>query len=550
MTTAAPSQAVARKAAQFSAKEQDFDVIVLGSGAAGLTTALHLGATQRVAVVSKASLDEGSTRYAQGGISAVLDAADSFDAHVADTLEAGAGLCDETAVRRTIEAGPLAIEWLLSLGVPFTRVRKGGRTHLHLTQEGGHSARRVVHAADATGAAVQKALADAFSRTPLTRLEQHVAIDLIIARDQEPGRGRVCGVYVLDLDHDRIRALRAPIVVLATGGAARVYLYSSNPDGATGDGIAMAWRAGCRIANMEFMQFHPTCLFHPKAKSFLISEAVRGEGGLLKLPNGERFMPRYDDRAELAPRDIVARAIDAEMKRLGLEHVLLDISHRGVEFVERHFPMISQRVREFGFDLAREPIPIVPAAHYTCGGVVVDEHGQTDIDGLYAAGEVAYTGLHGANRMASNSLLECLVYARAAAEHIQNHPRGRSTCNRVRPWDASRVTPPSENVTISHDWDELRRIMWDYVGIVRTTNRLERAAGRIRVLNDEIHDFYSRHPISADLIELRNLGQVAELVVTSALSRHESRGLHYSRDYPETNPSLDGKPTVLDPSDH
>ncbi|WP_018138077.1 MULTISPECIES: L-aspartate oxidase [unclassified Thioalkalivibrio] len=524
------------------------DVLVIGSGAAGLSAALHLAPHRRVTVISKGPVDEGSTRYAQGGISAVLDRADSFDAHIADTLDAGADLCDPDAVRRTVAAGPEAIQWLLNLGVPFTREALEGRSRLHLTREGGHSARRVAHAADATGRAIEDALVKSASgQASIEVFERHVAVDLIT--QPVDGTRRVVGAYVQDAKTREVETILAPTVILATGGASKVYLYSSNPDGATGDGIAIAWRAGCRIANMEFMQFHPTCLFHPRAKSFLISEAVRGEGGLLLLPNGERFMPRFDKRAELAPRDIVARAVDHEMKRLGLDHVNLDISHKPAEFIREHFPTIYERCLEFGFDMTREPLPVVPAAHYTCGGVMVNHFGQTDLPGLYAAGEVSYTGLHGANRMASNSLLECLVYARAAAEHILSQTDLPAPEQLAAPpaWDESRVTESEEEVVVAHDWDELRRLMWDYVGIVRTRERLHRAERRIRILQEEIHEYYSHFRISPDLLELRNLAMVAEIIVTSALSRKESRGLHFIRDYPETDPALDGQPTILAP---
>jgi L-aspartate oxidase len=535
-------------ATQQDRSPQRFDVLIIGSGAAGLTAALHLAPFRRVAVISKGPVDEGSTRYAQGGISAVLDATDSFEAHVADTLDAGAGLCDVDAVRQTVAAGPDAIQWLLGLGVPFTREAHDGRSRLHLTREGGHSARRVAHAADATGQAIEEALVDtARGQRHIEVFERHLAVDLIV--DPDDSVHRVIGAYVQDGETREVVTVLAPVVILATGGASKVYLYSSNPDGATGDGIAMAWRAGCRVANMEFMQFHPTCLFHPQAKSFLISEAVRGEGGHLLLPDGDRFMKRFDARAELAPRDIVARAIDHEMKRLGLEHVFLDISHRPPEFVREHFPMIHQRCLEYGFDMTTDALPVVPAAHYTCGGVRVDRHGRTDLPGLYAVGEVSYTGLHGANRMASNSLLECLVYARAAADHILSDPETRAPESLPEPpnWDESRVTDSDEEVVVSHDWDELRRLMWDYVGIVRTRDRLLRASRRIRVLMEEVHEYYSHFRITPDLIELRNLVLVADIIVRSALERSESRGLHFIRDFPERDPALDGQPTVLAP---
>ncbi len=525
------------------------DVLIIGSGAAGLSAALHIAPHRRVTVVSKGPVDEGSTRYAQGGISAVLDRTDSFDAHIQDTLDAGAGLCDPEAVRRTVAAGPEAIHWLLNLGVPFTRESMEGRSRLHLTREGGHSARRVAHAADATGRAVEEALVHSASgEGSIDVLERHMAVDLIT--QPVDGSRRVVGAYVQDTRTREVETLLSPTVILASGGASKVYLYSSNPDGSTGDGIAMAWRAGCRVANMEFMQFHPTCLFHPRAKSFLISEAVRGEGGLLLLPDGERFMPRFDERAELAPRDIVARAVDHEMKRLGLDHVNLDISHKPADFIREHFPTIHEHCLEFGFDMTREALPVVPAAHYTCGGVMVNHFGQTDLAGLYAAGEVSYTGLHGSNRMASNSLLECLVYARAAADHILSQTDLPAPEQLTVPpaWDESRVTESDEEVVVAHDWDELRRLMWDYVGIVRSRERLHRAERRIGILQEEIHDYYSHFRISPDLLELRNLAMVAEIIVKSALSRQESRGLHFIRDYLETDPALDGQPTVRIPA--
>ena len=535
-------------ATQMGPAQERFDVLIIGSGAAGLTAALHLAPFRRVAIISKGPVEEGSTRYAQGGISAVLDKTDSFDSHVSDTLDAGAGLCEIEAVRRTVAAGPEAIRWLMGLGVPFTREAHEGRSRLHLTREGGHSARRVAHAADATGQAIEEALVESARGQPRIEVfERHLAVDLIVHAIN--GQARVIGAYVQDGETRKVQTVLAPVVILATGGASKVYLYSSNPDGATGDGIAMAWRAGCRVANMEFMQFHPTCLFHPQAKSFLISEAVRGEGGRLLLPDGSRFMQHFDRRGELAPRDIVARAIDHEMKRLGLDCVFLDISHRSPEFVREHFPMIHQRCLEYGFDMTREPLPVVPAAHYTCGGVVVNADGQTDLPGLYAAGEVSYTGLHGANRMASNSLLECLVYARSAADHILSDPDPLAPADLPRPpnWDESRVTDSDEEVVVSHNWDELRRLMWDYVGIVRTRDRLLRAQRRIRVLKEEVHEHYAHYRITPDLIELRNLVVVADIIVQSALERRESRGLHFIRDFPERDATLDSKPTILTP---
>ena len=512
------------------------DVLILGSGAAGLSLALRLRDDISIGVVSKRELTEGSTLYAQGGISAVLDAKDSIDSHVRDTLKAGAGLCDHKVVRSVVERGPDNIRWLLDQGVEFTRnteyTSAGG---YHLTREGGHTHRRVVHAADATGRAVATTLETRVRAKPnVTLYEQHIAVDLITSRHL-PGNqqeSRCLGAYILDRGSGRVDTFLARFVVLATGGANKVYLYTSNPDVSTGDGIAMAWRAGCRVANMEFMQFHPTCLYHPQARSYLISEALRGEGAHLLLPDGERFMPRFDPRAELAPRDIVARAIDHEMKRLGAECLYLDISHRPADFIVEHFPTIHSRCLELGIDITREPIPVVPAAHYTCGGVMVDLHARTDLPGLYASGETAYTGLHGANRLASNSLLECLVFAEAAANDILE--QAEAPLPELPPWDDSRVSDPDEEIVIAHNWYELRRFMWDYVGIVRTTKRLQRAQNRIRLLIREIDDFYSLFRVSHDLIELRNLVVTADLIIRCALRRHESRGLHSSRNYPAT----------------
>jgi L-aspartate oxidase len=518
-----------------------FDVIVVGSGLAGLSVALHLAAHKRVAVVTKASLIDGASNWAQGGIAAVLDSHDSVDQHVADTLVAGAGLCKESAVRNIVEHSREAIEWLIEIGVPFTRDAEA-EMGFHLTREGGHSQRRIIHAADATGHAVQLTLEERSRAHPnITLFEHHIGVDLVV-RD-----GHCVGLYAQNVNTEQVLALAAHQTVLACGGAGKVYLYTTNPDTATGDGIAMAWRAGCRVANMEFVQFHPTCLYHPYAKSYLISEAVRGEGGQLLLPPeagrdaGQRFMPLHDERAELAPRDVVARAIDFEIKKRGLDCVHLDISHLPAEFVREHFPNIHARCLEFGIDITRQPIPVVPAAHYTCGGVVTDLAGRTDITGLYAVGETACTGLHGANRLASNSLLECLVLGRAAAADILAQPERQDVA--VPPWDESRVTDADEEVAISHNWDELRRFMWNYVGIVRTTRRLERAQHRIQLLRDEIDEYYANFRISRDLLELRNLVDVAGLIVESALQRHESRGLHYSRDFPNTEAVA--RPTVL-----
>jgi L-aspartate oxidase len=527
------------------------DVLIIGSGAAGLSLALHLAPYRRVAVLSKGPITEGSTFYAQGGISAVLDDQDSLEAHVRDTLEAGAGLCIEPVVRHTVNNGPESIRWLQSLGVPFTEeTLADGRTQLHLTREGGHSHRRVVHAADATGKAIEDTLVGQARRSPNIDLyEQHIAVDLITsAKLGMDGPNRCVGAYVLDRGNG-VEIFQASQVVLASGGASKVYLYSSNPDGSTGDGIAMAWRAGCRVGNMEFMQFHPTCLYHPKAKSFLITEAVRGEGGKLLLPDGTPFMHHFDPRGELAPRDIVARAIDHEMKRLGADCVYLDISHKPAEFVRGHFPTIYERCLEYGFDMTREPLPVVPAAHYTCGGVATDLSARTDLEGLYAIGETAYTGLHGANRMASNSLLECLVFAQAAATDILAQASRPAALLNIPPWDESRVTDSDEEVVVSHNWDELRRFMWDYVGIVRTSKRLERAQHRVDLLKAEIHEYYSNFRVTNDLLELRNLALVADIIIRCAMQRHESRGLHSTLDYPDRNPALDAQPTWLTPAD-
>ncbi|HVT36220.1 MAG TPA: L-aspartate oxidase, partial [Nevskiaceae bacterium] len=511
-------------------------------GAAGLTCALRLAhAGRKIEVVSKGTLASGSTLWAQGGISAVLGAEDSLANHVEDTLVAGAGLCDRAAVRYTVEHGPEAIRWLIEQGVQFTHEGDDPENDLHLTREGGHSHRRVVHAADATGRAVETTLSSLAAAHPNIRVREHtVAVDLIVDRQAR----RVLGAYLLDARSGRVEAVAAKAVVLATGGANQVYLYSSNPHGASGDGIAMAWRAGCRVENMEFMQFHPTTLYHNESRSFLISEALRGEGALLKLPvSGERFMPRFDERAELAPRDIVARAIDHEMKRLGIPYVHLDITHRDASFIRQHFPTIYAHCLTLGLDITREPIPVVPSAHFTCGGVVTDLSARTDVDGLYAIGEVACTGLHGANRLASNSLLECLVFARAAAGDLHQRLDSLAQPGAPRAWDESRVTNSDEDVVVSHNWLELRRFMWDYVGIVRTDKRLERAARRVELLKQEIHDYYGNYKISPGLIELRNLVTVADLIVRSAQARKESRGLHYTLDYPETSSSI--APTVL-----
>ncbi|MDP3744008.1 MAG: L-aspartate oxidase [Methylotenera sp.] len=530
---------------------QQYDVLIIGSGLAGLSLALRTATHKKICLVSKRKINDTASNWAQGGIAAVLNDNDSIEAHIQDTLIAGAGLCDSAVTQMVVEHGKETVEWLIEQGVSFTREQDNSA--YHLTREGGHSQRRVIHAADATGHAVQTTLAEKVRQHPnITLLEDHIAVDLITTRkvkdmySQLSNNNACLGAYVLDNSTGKVITIGAPNTVLATGGAGKVYLYTTNPDISTGDGIAMAWRAGCRVANMEFIQFHPTCLFHPHAKSFLISEAVRGEGGLLKLPDGTRFMPEHDPREELAPRDVVARAIDFEMKKRGLDCVYLDISHKSLAFIQEHFPNIYRRCLELGIDISKTPIPVVPAAHYTCGGVMTDDKGRTDINNLYAIGETACTGLHGANRLASNSLLECLVFGQAAAEDILNQP---DTVMPTLPyWDESRVTDADEEVLITHTWDELRRFMWNYVGIVRTDKRLSRALRRIHMLRDEVHEFYSNFRISNDLIELRNLLQVAELIVKSAMERKESRGLHYSKDHP--NAELEPIPTILEPSNY
>jgi L-aspartate oxidase len=519
-----------------------YDALVIGTGASGLTLAISLAKHLKVAIVCKNSVTEGSTYYAQGGIAAVLDEKDTIESHVKDTMVAGGGICNEDSVRFTVANSKAAINWLVEHGVIFDKRQDKHPDDFHLTQEGGHSHRRILHSADATGKAVSTALIESATKEPnITFFENHIAIDLIKQNN------RCTGAYILDEKRGDVDSFQAKFVILATGGASKVYLYSSNPEGNSGDGIAMAWRAGCKVGNMEFNQFHPTCLYHPKAKSFLITEALRGEGGLLKLPNGERFMQHYDERAELAPRDIVARAIDHEMKRSGFDCVFLDISHKPAEFIQSHFPTVSKRCLELGIDITKEPIPVVPAAHYTCGGIVVDNHGCTNLDGLLAIGEATFTGLHGANRMASNSLLECLVYARSAADFILQSIKQVDTPTHCKAWDESRVTPSEEDITISHSWHELRHLMWDYVGIVRSNKRLERALNRIQLIKKEVREHYSNYRVSSDLIELRNLLVVAELIVHSAISRKESRGLHYNIDYP--NLLENACDTILNPAD-
>lgn len=523
------------------------DVLVIGSGAAGLTLALSLANKAKVTVLSKGCLTFGSTWHAQGGIAAVLDSADSIESHVNDTLEAGGGLCHNDVVEFTVENSKAAIEWLVQIGVGFTR--DGDSDSFHLTREGGHSHRRIIHSADATGKAVHSTLLEQAQFHPNIQLkENYIVLDLIRQADPCSRKMRCVGAYTFNLNQDKVELFSAKAVILATGGASKVYLYSSNPDSASGDGIAMAWRAGCRVANMEFNQFHPTCLYHPNTNSFLITEAIRGEGGHLKLPNGERFMHKFHERKELAPRDVVARAIDHEMKRLGSECVFLDISHKSKEFITKHFPTVYENCLKYGIDITKEAIPVVPAAHYTCGGVVVNTDGETDLKNLYAIGEVSFTGLHGANRMASNSLLECIVFAKSAADKILSILDATPPPSETKFWDESRVTNSDEDVVISHNWDELRRFMWDYVGIVRTHKRLQRANNRIELLQKEIHEYYSNYKVSNDLIELRNLAMVAELIIRSAALRKESRGLHYSLDHPETSETA--MDTILVPTNY
>lgn len=527
--------------------EYQSDVLIIGSGAAGLSLALKLADHASVTVLSKSNITEGSTLYAQGGIAAVFDESDSIDGHVADTLVAGAGLCNKETVSFTASSAHESMQWLINKGTPFDKVTdENGQQHYHLTKEGGHSHRRILHAADATGKVVQHTLIDNVVDHPnITLMERFNAVDLITTKQLNQAANRIVGAYVWNRDKESVEVIKANFVVLATGGASKVYQYTSNPDVSSGDGIAMAWRAGCRVANMEFNQFHPTCLYHPDAKNFLLTEALRGEGAHLCHADGSRFMPNFDERAELAPRDIVARAIDFEMKRLGTDCVYLDISHKPAEFVKGHFPTIYERCLKLGIDITKDPIPAVPAAHYTCGGVMTDLTGQTDMNGLYAIGEVAYTGLHGANRLASNSLLECVVFAHATADDILQKLDTVTKDYDIPAWDESQVTNSDEEVIIQHNWHELRLFMWDYVGIVRTTKRLERALRRVNLLQQEIDEYYSNFRVSNNLLELRNLVVVAELIIRCALERKESRGLHYTLDFPYKDD--EPEPTILQP---
>ena len=528
-------------------ESQKYDVLIIGSGGAGLSLALKLADNaKRIAVLSKFALTAGSTYYAQGGISAVFDADDSIESHIEDTLDAGAGLCNPDIVRLTVTHGKSSIEWLRQQGVAFTEeISPTGEKILHLNREGGHSHRRIVHTADATGKAVSLSLIErAQEHSGIDLYEHHNVVDLITAPAESRTGKKIVGVYVLDSLQQKVKTMTAKVVVLATGGASKVYLYSTNPQCATGDGIALAWRAGCRISNMEFMQFHPTCLYHPQAQSFLISEAVRGEGGVLKSITGREFMDGHHPMKSLAPRDIVARAIDGEMKKSGADYVHLDITHRPARFIMERFPNIYQTCLGYGIDITKEPIPVVPAAHYQCGGVVTNVDGETGIPGLYAVGEVSCTGLHGANRLASNSLLEALVCGHRAADKCVP-PASRSARMPIPPWHAGNAHNADEMVVVSHNWDEIRRTMWDYVGIVRTNKRLQRAQARIANLQQEIQEFYWDFLVSSDLLELRNIALVAELIIQCSLRRPESRGLNYNLDHPEPNPEWAQQDTVL-----
>lgn len=541
----------------------DYDILIIGSGAAGLTLALKSADFAKVAVISKGQLSQGATYYAQGGIAAVLDDEDSIEAHIEDTLNAGSGLCHLDMVSHVVENSGECVRWLVEQGVPFTTIApdeaKDGPAReplqpdnlapLHLTQEGGHSHRRIIHATDATGRAVFETLAwRAANNSNITLYENRVAIDLITLNKLGLEGEQCVGAYIFNPQTSAVDVFRAKFVILATGGASKAYLFTTNPDGATGDGIAMAWRAGCRVANMEFNQFHPTCLYHPHAKSFLITEALRGEGAVLELPDGSRFMDKFDSRGELAPRDIVARAIDHEMKRLGCDCVYLNITHKPADFIKEHFPTIYSRCLKYGIDITRERIPVVPAAHYTCGGVMVDKQGRTDLPNLYAIGETSFTGLHGANRMASNSLLECFVLAFSASDDIRRKIATTSTPDEIPQWDESLVTRSNEEIIVAHNWDELRRFMWAYVGIVRKDERLQRARRRIQLLEQETTDYYKHYIVSKDLLELRNLVLVASLIVECAIQRKESRGLHYTLDYPQLSPIAED--TILNPPNY
>jgi L-aspartate oxidase len=519
------------------------DFLVIGSGVAGLTFALDVADHGQVIIVTKRSAEESNTRWAQGGVAAVLSSEDTVEAHIRDTLDAGAGLCHANVVEICAREGPDRVRELMERGARFDHDPSG---NVALAREGGHSARRVVHTADATGAEIERALLErARSHANIRFFEHHMAIDLIVL--SRFGGPDVCvGAYVLDASprdggagtkSHEVETFLARATVLASGGAGKVYLYTTNPDVASGDGVAMAYRAGAEIANMEFYQFHPTCLFHPQAKSFLISEALRGEGAILRLPDGTPFMAKYDPRRDLAPRDIVARAIDFEMKRTGSEHVLLDITHQPASFIREHFPTIHAECLRWGIDMTAQPIPVVPAAHYMCGGISTDLHGRTTIPGLWAVGECACTGLHGANRLASNSLLEGMVFGHRAAVRLTNTitELRQSPQPDVPPWQPGEAVASDEEVIITHDWDELRRTMWNYVGIVRSNSRLRRAARRIALLQEEIREYYWRHFVTRDLLELRNIATVAELIVGCAAARRESRGLHSTIDYPETS---------------
>ena len=528
---------------------KEFDYIVIGSGIAGLTYALKVAPHGRVAIVTKKHLAEANTQYAQGGIAAVTKPTDSVELHVADTMRAGAGLCREEVVRTVVEAGPARVEELVDLGMEFTReesISADGERFYSLGKEGGHSKRRVLHAKDATGREIMRALLAALERAPnVSVFEDHFAIDLIAtAKLGLPGDNRCVGAYVLDRHSGEVETFSAPHVVLATGGCGKVYLYTTNPDIATGDGVAMAYRAGVPVANMEFTQFHPTCLYHPKAKSFLVSEALRGEGAVLRDLDGREFMSDAHPLASLAPRDIVARAIDSEMKRTGADHVLLDITHKPAPFIIDRFPNIYRKCLEFGVDITKHPIPVVPAAHYQCGGVRTDVDGVTALPGLYAVGEVASTGLHGANRLASNSLLEGLVCAHRAVQKVLSDPQPPVTAS-LPAWHSGAAEDPDELVVVSHNWDEIRRCMWDYVSIVRTRKRLLRARSRVDNLQEEIRQYYWDFKVTADLLELRNIAQVAELIIAGALQRPESRGLHYNLDHPGIDETWAQRDTVV-----